>query len=257
MQFRALLLASVLLPAGASFAQDPPVPCTAAGPGGTLLDELGVCDGTDAIFCGADGNVVRIPCAALFDGAPVGSCEVYADFGSYCAFNDGDACGFQTQDGTNQFFACATDTSGCVDGVCTANVGACTPDAPPSCLDGTTVNTQCAPWAQSIALGCGGTLTCAGAGVCEGAASGAQCADGIVECAPPLTCNGATADAPGTCGTAGGEGEGEGEGEAEGGGGRRDDNAEPAPSGCPFNAAGSFPAFGALALLVVGLRRRR
>ena len=256
MQFRAILLASVLLPAGASFAQDPPVPCTTAGPGGTLLDELGVCEGTDAIFCGDDGNVIRIPCAALFDGAPVGSCEVYDGFGSYCAFNDGDACGFQTQDGTNQFFACATDTSGCVDGTCTANVGACTPSGagdPLSCFDGTTVNAGCAPWAQTIAQGCTGALTCGGAGVCQGEVAGGACRDGVVECAPPLACNGATADAAGTCGTAGAEGEGEG----EDGGGRRDDDAEPAPSGCPFNAAGSFPAFGALALLVAGLRRRR
>jgi hypothetical protein len=30
-----------------------------------------------------------------------------------------------------------------------------------------------------------------------------------------------------------------------------------APSGCPFNASGSFPAFGALALVILGLRRRR
>jgi pyruvate/2-oxoacid:ferredoxin oxidoreductase alpha subunit len=36
--------------------------------------------GTDAIFCGQDGNIVRVTCGALFDGAPAGVCEVYAGF---------------------------------------------------------------------------------------------------------------------------------------------------------------------------------
>ena len=53
------------------------------------------------------------------------------------------------------------------------------------------------------------------------------------------------------------EGEGEGEGEDDDNGGRTRDEPEAAPSGCPFNASGSFPAFGALALVILGLRRRR
>jgi hypothetical protein len=261
MQFRALLLASILLPAGAAMAQDA-VPCAGGAPGGGDVTPEGECDGTDAIFCGQDGNIVRVTCGALFDGAPAGVCEVYAGFGSWCAFNDGDACGFQTQDGQNQFFACANDTSGCVDGTCQPDVGTCTPSQegdPLSCFSGTQVNSGCAPWAQSIVLGCGEGLTCGGAGVCQGAASGAQCLTGVVECAAGLACNGenVAAGTPGTCGTPGAEGEGEGEGEDDDNGGRTRDEPEAAPSGCPFNASGSFPAFGALALVILGLRRRR
>jgi MYXO-CTERM domain-containing protein len=264
MQVRMILVSSLLFAAGAAVAQ-PVVPCEGAASNGGNLTEEGECDGTDAIFCGQDGNVVRIPCAALFDGAPVGTCEVYPAFGSWCAFSDGDACGFQAENG-NQFFACATDTSGCVNGVCTPNVGACTPSAngqqqPLTCANDTQVNTGCAPWAQSVILGCGEGLTCEGAGVCSGASEGGQCLTGVVECADGLSCQGENAanQTPGTCETAGaGEGEGEGEGGNDNDGDRRTrDEPEDAPTGCPFNATGAFPAFGALALLLLSLRRRR
>jgi MYXO-CTERM domain-containing protein len=235
------------------------VPCEGGAPGGGDVSELGECDGTDAIFCSRNGTIVRVPCAALFQGAPVGTCEVYDGFGSWCAFNDGDACAFRTQDGDTQFFACANDTSGCVDGVCTPNVGSCTPSQqgnPPACKNGTQIDAGCFPWGQSLILSCDEGQTCERQGVCTGAQSGDQCLTGVIECAAGLACNGenAATQTPGTCGTPGGEGEGEGEDDT---GGRTRDEPEPAPSGCLSNASGSFPAFGVLALAILGLRRRR
>ncbi|MBI1946018.1 MAG: hypothetical protein HYS27_09995 [Deltaproteobacteria bacterium] len=238
----------------------------------------GECQGTDAVWC-QDNVLQRVTCADLLgDGSVVGSCEVYTGFGSWCAFNDGDPCAFQTQDGNAIYFACANDSSGCVDGQCTAGTGACTPDADPqnptvTCLDGGNLQIGCQPWAQAFVYTCAGisaASTCAN-DVCGNVGSGDPCADGIAECGGGLSCG-----ADNTCG-GGGEGEGEpAEGEGEGDNGEcasdRDcdegeicDNGECTGGGeqppvCSHTATSAgLPAAGLLALggLVIGVRRRR
>jgi MYXO-CTERM domain-containing protein len=270
--FRSSLFAAVFLIPAAAFAQGEPVPCATGGPTGGAVTEEGECDGADAIFCGQDGNVVRIPCGALGEGAPVGVCEVYPNFGSWCAFSDGDGCAFQDQAGDVTTFACATDTSACIDGVCTAGSFACTPtpqgsNPEPACLDGDNLSFGCFPWSQPSVVACSGVdaaATCSG-NVCAGIADGGVCVDGVAECADGLTCEGQTADAPGACGTGGGggggggggdEGEGEGEGDDADGGNARDDQAEPAGGLCAQGSvAGALP-LAALALLLARRRRR-
>ena len=280
MQLRALLVASILLPAGIASAAigDPCTPDVVDQTTGTVTTEnfADRCEGTTLVICSAPaagGATVETALAcATIGGISGGSCEVV--FGNAtCTSPDGEGCLFSTADGT-ALLPCTTDSSGCVDGTCTPNVGACTPpaaDVPLACT-GDDIDFGCTFAGQQLILSCGGlgalndattpsaTATCTGAGdtlKCIGAAAGDSCGTGFMECAASLSCEGESAQALGTCGTAAGEGEGEGEGDGEDGGSSRDDEVEPAPSGCPFNAAGSFPAFGALALLVAGLRRRR
>jgi hypothetical protein len=269
--FRSALFATVFLVPAAALAQGEPVPCATGGPTGGAVTEEGECDNADAIFCGQDGNVVRIPCAALGDGAPVGTCEVYPGFGSWCAFSDGDACAFQDQAGDVTTFACATDTSACIGGVCTAGSFACTPTPQgqtpdPTCLDGANLSFGCFPWSQPSVVSCSGVdpaSTCSG-NVCAGVAADGPCVDGVAECADGLTCEGQSAEAPGTCGTGGGtgggdEGEGEGDdgGDGDDSGNARDDQAEPSPGlSCAQGAAAGALPFAALAMLLVRRRRR-
>ena len=269
MNLRALLAAAVLLPAGASFAAigDPCTPDVVVEATGEVTTENFTerCEGANAVFCfapdgGAAGSEVETAqnCAALFDGAPVGTCEDFAGFGPRCSFADGDACVFQSADNPFIPFPCQTDTSGCLNGVCTANAGACTPADTGSCTPGGE-SAFCAPWNQLIGNQCagwatldevelgGGTLTCTGTGICNGIGDGGECSDFY-------TCD-TSACTDGTCGT-GGEGEGEGEGEGDDAGGR-DDPPQPAPTGFCSNMAGTLPAFGSLALVLIALRRRR
>jgi hypothetical protein len=183
---------------------------------------------------------------------------------------------------------CATVLTGQIATVATSDATACGPTGTAlnallvcqtAAADCTAFSTEAAAATACVAesealtsLVRGGTDACFAptgwncAGFFFGALDGCDCGCGVAD----PDCNGAGQSAPGTgfgdatceyCYDATGaelngdglctdappaEGEGEGEGEGE---------AEPA-SGCPFNAAGSFPAFGALALLVVGLRRR-
>lgn len=272
---KVLLVCSLAMCAsGAAFAQgegegEGEEPC------GAVTAE-GECDGTDAIWCDtASGNLQRVPCGDIIgDGSVVGACEVYSGFGSWCAMSDGDACAFQSGD-QNVYFACATDSSGCVNGVCTAGVGACTPDGPDQatveCLDGANIQLGCASWAQSIAIGCAEidpASTCAN-NACGNIGAGGTCDGEVAVCADGLTC--------GTDNTCGGGAEGEGEeGEGEGDAGEcesdRDcDDGEVCTDGecvggsedppvCSHTGTTSgLPAAGLLALggMVLGLRRRR
>jgi MYXO-CTERM domain-containing protein len=257
MNLRALVLAaSSAFFSVAAFAQ----PCATGGPTGGVVTPEGECDGADAIFC-QDNNVVRVPCAAVAAGAPAGVCEVYPGFGSWCAFDDGEPCIFQIGQ-QRQTFACVTDTSTCVSGVCTAGAFACTPPAPnaeqdASCLDGASLSLGCTPWGQTSVLTCAGVdpaSTCAG-DVCANIPNGGVCADGIAECAGGLECTGQSANAAGACDEPAAEGEGEGEDDDNGGNGR-DDEPETPPGGC-LNALGVVPAFAPLALVLIALRRRR
>jgi len=155
-------------------------------------------------------------------------------------------------DATCSLNADGTDT--CVD-----HIGpACTVGAESSCVGDTAV--LCLGDAEdtfvltsNIAIDCTLFGTTCGATPCE---CDEQCGDGG-------TCTNGTCDGGDFCifpsdVVCGGEGEGEGEpGDDDDNGGRTRDEPEAAPSGCPFNASGSFPAFGALALVILGLRRRR
>lgn len=266
-----------LVASGAAFAQGEGEgegePC------GAITAE-GECQGTEAVFCNTQNStLVRVQCADLAgDGSiPAAACEVYPNYGSWCAFNDGDPCAFQTQDGTPIYFACATDTSGCVDGQCAAGTGACTPDTDPqnptvACLDGGSLQVGCQPWSQPAVYTCAGisaNSTCAN-DVCGNVGSGDPCADGVAECGGGLTCG-----ADGTCG-GGGEGEGDpGEGEGEGDGECASDRdcddgevcenhectggAEQPPLCSHTATTAGLPAAGLLVLggMAIGVRRRR
>lgn len=273
---KVLLVCSLAMVAsGAAFAQG-----EGEGEGeacGTVTLE-GECQGTDAVWC-QENVLQRVACADLAgDGSiPAATCEVYTGFGSWCAFNDGDPCAFQDSSGGLVAFACATDTSACVDGNCTAGLGACTPDADPqnptvTCLDGGNLQVGCQPWAQSFVYSCASidaASTCA-SDVCGNIGDGGSCAAGVAECASGLTCG-----SDNTCG-GGAEGEGEeGEGEGEDTGECSSDRdcddgevcedgecvggSEPAPVCSHSGASTGIPAAGLLALggIIVGLRRRR
>jgi uncharacterized protein (TIGR03382 family) len=235
----------------------------------------GECQGNVAVFCGNDDTLARIDCGNFAFGdnqTQAGTCEFYDNWGSWCAFDDGAACGFTLSGGGTQNFACSSPESGCFAGVCAPNKGVCTPDGedtPPAC-SGNSLAT-CAPWAQRIEqLNCNGQIneagdllgaTCEG-GVCEDAPVGGPCATGVVECEAGATCVGATAQAPGECtagGTNGGEGEGEGGGNGGGGNGGGNDDPEPTPATCSGNhpARGAPAAFAAAAVAVVAMLRRR
>ena len=142
---------------------------------------------------------------------------------------------------------------------CVAHVGpACAPGAQGACVGNVAVlclgdSADTLALTSNIAIDCALFNTTCGPSTCEcdeQCGEGATCSNGV--CDSGDFC---VFESDVVCPT--GEGEGEGEGEDEDDESSRDDDVEPAPSGCPFNAAGSFPAFGALALLVAGLRRRR
>src|SRR5688572_14795674 len=127
-----MTIAAVGLSATGALAQDEPC---------GDIDALGICEGAEALFCVND-VLQRVNCADLVgDGSVVGVCEVYEGFGSWCGMPDGGGCLFQSDQGTVGF-ACETDDSGCVDGVCTPGIGVCTPaaEAVQSCLDGTNLS---------------------------------------------------------------------------------------------------------------------
>ena len=231
-----------------------------------------ICDATDA----AAPVEKAITCTEGFglpnDGActaAIGCVGACADIGLGCeAPVDGACIGFSpltNQDEADNDAAgsvmCAGDAT-CqlnADGsgdTCVAHVGpACAPGAQGACVGNVAVlclgdAADTLALTSNIAIDCALFNTTCGPSTCE---CDEQCGEGA-------TCNNGICDTGDFCVFAsdvvcptGGEGEGEGEGE----GSSRDDEVEPAPSGCPFNAAGSFPAFGALALLVAGLRRRR
>jgi MYXO-CTERM domain-containing protein len=105
---------------------------------------------------------------------------------------------------------------------------------------------------SNIAVDCTLFDTTCGPAPCEcdeQCGEGGTCTNGTCEGAPFCVF-----ESDVTCPTGG---EGEGEGEDDDGDSRTRDEPEDAPTGCPFNATGAFPAFGALALLLLGLRRRR
>lgn len=242
------------------------------------ITEEGECQGAEAVYC-YQNALQRVNCADLAgDGSiTAGTCEVYAGFGSWCAFNDGDACAFQTGDGQNITFACATDTSGCVNGTCTANVGACTPDAQGAdptvqCLDGATLQYGCSPWAQASGFGCAelGTGSTCENSQCVNIGEGGGCDGEVAVCADGLTCTANECTSGGGGEGEGEEGEGEGDAECESDrdcddgeicsdGECQADSAEPAPLCSDTGASKGLPAAGLLALagMVLGLRRRR
>lgn len=271
MNLRSLLVISALLPAGAAFAAIGD-PCTADvtdANGNVTTDNFTErCDGAQVVFCAAPAAgqaTVETPlnCAALFDGAPVGTCQDFGgDVGPNCAFGTGDACVFASADNPFIPFPCQGADSGCLNGTCSAGVGTCTPGGNGGTCLGSGEAAFCAPWSQQIGNQCagwaqldgiddgGGTLSCTGAGTCTGVGTGGTCDDQFYLCASD-TCGG------GTCGGAA-EGEGEAaEGEGDGGGNGRDDEPETPPaSGC-FNASGLIPTFAPIALVFMALRRRR
>jgi hypothetical protein len=156
-------------------------------------------------------------------------------------------------DATCQLNADGTDT-------CVARVGPqCTPTAEATCV-GNIVTLCLANEAgtfaltSNIAIDCSLFDTTCGDTPCE---CDEQCGDGGT-CTNGICDTGKFCVFPSdvTCPT--GEGEGEGEDDDNGGSDSRTrDEPEDAPAGCPFNASGAFPAFGALALLLASLRRRR
>ena len=230
-----------------------------------------VCDGANVLICSSETSLqVAINCAALFQDAPVGTCQVFPS-GPSCAFADGDACVFSGGP-TNPVipFPCQNPTSGCVEGLCTANVEGCDLESPNNvvCESETSIQLGCLGDGQKFILSCNGLvvaydgtsgpLTCSGAGEdlrCNGALEGDNCATGLVECPAGLTCEGEGNASLGTCAAAG-EGEGEGEGEGDDG---RDDPPPEAPRSlfsCQSSDVSGLSFFAALTLLV-GFRRRR
>ncbi|MCC7074898.1 MAG: hypothetical protein IT383_26545 [Deltaproteobacteria bacterium] len=273
MQKLLLCCSLAMVASGAAFAQGEG---EGEGEACGTVDELGECDGTDAIWCDTASNTLaRVECGDLLgDGTVAGGCEVFAGFGSWCAMPDGTACAFSSQSGQAITMGCATDSSGCIDGVCTAGAGACAPDTgetgTQTCLAGNILQLACGATSQVIGYTCAGisaASTCSG-DVCTGVASGDPCADGVAECGSGLTCG-----SEDTC-VAEGEGEGE-EGEGEGDGecasDRDCDDGEVCEDGecvggseqaplCNHSAASAgVPAAGLLALggLLIGIRRRR
>ena len=287
MNFRALLAAVTLLPAGAAFAATGE-PCVAD---------------TFANACNADGSIqfcddqtaptapveASTTCAeALGAGGADASCGDIGcvgacnDVGVGCVAEVGEKCiGFTplfTQDQADDQLigavSCAGDAtcSVAVEGQapvdrCVAHIGpACTPEGLASCTG--SVWTICFAdqngtlgLTSNIALDCALVGSTCGEQPCECDAQCGQngtCTNGF--CEGGVTCVTAAADLP----ACGGEGEGEGEaGEGEGetdGNNNRDDQAEPAPSStinCSSTSAAALPAFGALALALLSLRRRR
>lgn len=201
------LVAALVLPAAAAWgaAGDP---CTAS------FDAH--CEGTVLVFCGVtdDGTeVFEAECAP--PPASLGACKEFDDGSVSCAVVDGDRCLETTPDDSLFVIPCANDSSGCVNGVCVANVGACTPGSPLRCLP-TGELAQCMSFGQTVAITCalladangldtnGGFLTCSGEGICTGVQPGGDCAAGIFECTTG-ECTDETATAPGTCRSPGDE----------------------------------------------------
>jgi MYXO-CTERM domain-containing protein len=272
MNFRALLAAAVLLPAGASYAQDAcnagetPETCT-----GTTINFCNDADGTgpnagttDSFDCAQAGaNCGEIGCsgpsAECSDGVLRSDCV--APVGSRCIGISRLVNADTTDDDSAFALSCEGDAT-CVTGPnadgsdledsCVAHIGAaCTVDTDVACVGDVVV------FCRRFIENQGDTEP-----------SIAQLSNFGIDCAAlGGTCNPAVQFDDGTTGpdcefpTAGeGEGEGEGDtggGEGEGEGNARDDQAEPAPSGCKLNAFGALPAFGPLALALLALRRRR
>lgn len=284
MNLRAVLFASAFVPAAAFAAVgDPCTPDEFDADGNQTADNFTErCDNTDLIVCAApaDGQpeVETAVACATFGGITGGTCGTIAGGADpTCKAPDGQGCFFSTADGSQSFLIpCATEDSGCIDGVCTAGQGACTPPAegaePPLACATDLIDFGCAFTHQQLQLSCAllGVIngaptpsqaaSCSGAGdtlKCVGAATGDSCATGFIECGAD-DCVGESQTSFGTCGSEG-EGEaseGEGEDEDDDGGNGRDDEPEAAPSGC-FNAYGTIPALAPLALVLVALRRRR
>lgn len=282
MNFRALLVASLLLPAATASAAigDPCTPDVVDPDTGDVTTEnfADRCEGTTLVICSAPaagGATVETALAcATIGGITGGSCEVV--FGNAtCTSPDGEGCLFTTATGT-ALLPCTTDSSGCVDGVCTPDLGACTPptaDVPNACT-GDDFDFGCTFAGQKLIVSCGvlaalndapnpsATATCTGSGdtlKCIGAANGDSCATDFVECGGALACNGESANEFGTCETpeGGGEGEGEGEGEDDDDGRTRDEPETPPGLCAGFGSNAAMPTFAGLALALIGLRRRR
>jgi MYXO-CTERM domain-containing protein len=276
MQFRAPLLAITVLSvwAGDAFAQvtcDPATFEASCNADGTIK----VCDDVTNAAAPVEDD---LSCTEAFGVANDGACA--ATFG--CVGNcppdaltcevplDGNCVGFgplTDQDPNNNDAAgtvmCQGDATCKLnnDGTdtCVAHIGpACTVGAESTCVGDTAViclgdSANTFVLTSNIAIDCTLFDTTCGATPCE---CDEQCGDGG-------TCTNGTCDGgdfcifPSDVTCPVGEGEGEGEGEEDDNGGRTRDEPEAAPSGCPFNASGSFPAFGALALAILGLRRRR
>ncbi len=257
MNLRALFIASTILTAGHAYAQD----CTLGDPETCNGTTLGFCDPVEGAVnpqVGDPGESGTFDCATA--GAGVGCGDVTCvgtgqgctagSFGNNCVGSRGSRCiGFGPSIDNNPDNDDAAGILGCagndtcrttVQGenlseTCVAQIGAaCTPTSEAVCVGNDLVICK-RDQAGTVALASALALDCTifGAGVvCGNGPNGADCIDPNA---------------------AEGEGEGEGEGEPD----RRDDEPEPENSGCPFNASGSFPMFGALALALVGLRRRR
>ena len=180
-----------------------------ASSGGACGDvpETGKCDGAKLSWCSKEKTLQSEDCAKYFEGTQTGVCiEVDKTQGHFCAAPVGGECLFEDEDGDLSVEFCGGKEGGCIElpdgATCTENTGTCTAADENTCKGNLAIWHCNAP--QPAATDCaafGGKCEVKDKeAICTGIGEGKDCdPDYGINCAAGLSCEGASADAWGTC----------------------------------------------------------